>query len=388
MEPALLVARTPRRHRYWGGCWPFGPDSGFGECLVPERTFGRGPQAAKTLWWARVVLFLLYCFLALVLAVCAVCFLMGRIEIVDHRMKYSRLEAPSIAVCPWNAGSTIMRHPNASYSIHAIKIELDGTKRLPHKPRMCLFDRVCECLDLHNVTLNDVEDSHHGPTGLESHEEQNFREGIEIRTTLMDPSEHKTLKFGFYDSQDHRPSWFYSPQWFFLIGQLRLDSWMVSEENQDNIHAILTFDPSELDRRHFYNFDFSSTIGTANQRFTRLHYEFRTFFVMETISSERTVSLFTFVLFILLVVGVSQVLIIWELLFPVYVDGQVQKRTVSAPLHWILQNVLWVDIVHAHDCEESSDASTRSGSPRGVRSPTLKSPKSPRGSPDYGAVSS
>eukprot|EP00929_Paragymnodinium_shiwhaense_P110181 TRINITY_DN76961_c0_g1_i1.p1 TRINITY_DN76961_c0_g1~~TRINITY_DN76961_c0_g1_i1.p1 ORF type:complete len:389 (-),score=54.62 TRINITY_DN76961_c0_g1_i1:30-1196(-) len=335
---------------------PFGRNSCIGECLVPNRTFGHGPRAHKTLWWARALLFALYSFIAFVLLVCGWCFIMGRIEIVDHRMKFSRLEAPSIAICPWNAGAAIVKHPNASYMIHALQVTLKGITRLPNEPRDCQFDRICVCLDLKDVYLNDVSDSHHGPTGVESVEAQTFRENIEIRTTLMDPSPHKTLKIGFYDSMDHRPSWFYSPQWYFLIGQLRLDSWMVSEENNRNLHAIFTANWTEIDRRHFYNFDFSSTPGTPNQRFTRLRYEYRTFFVMETISSQRTLSLFTVVCLLIVIVGVSQALIVWEFLFPVYVDGQVQKRTVARPLQWVSKNIFCIDLEHAHECEDSDSS--------------------------------
>lgn len=376
-------ARERHDRHYWESWWPLGRGSWFGECLVPERTFGRGPQASQTLWWARVSLFLLYCFLGVVLTVCAACFLMGRVEIVDHRLKYAKLEAPSIAICPWNPGAKIMHHPNASYSTHALKLTLDGVTRLPNEPRRCEYDRVCECLDLHDVFLNDIEDSHHGPTGRKSMEEQNFRESIEIRTTLMDPSPHRTLKMGFYDSLDHRPSWFFGPQWHFILGQLRLDSWMVSEENTENLHAVFTLNMKELDRRHFYNFDYSDTVGAPNQRFTRLMYEYRTYFVMETISAERTLSLFTFVLFVVLVVGLSQVLIIWELLFPVYIDGHLQRRTVSAPLKWVAKTVLRLELVHAHDCEDSSDTSSGKGQ---------DSPKQPESSPSglgprYGATS-
>jgi len=331
------------------------------QSLVPDNTFGEGPVAARTLCVARWFLFVLYFVLISVFGLYLTTFIMGRVEIIDHRMKYDKLEAPSIAVCPWNPGDTILQQTNASYTIYAVHISLKGATRLPNMPRRCQFDRTCECLDLQDVVLMDTEDAHHGPTGLESKEVQNFRESIEIRTTLMDSSSTQTLKFGLYDSMDHRPSWFYAPQWYMLIGQLRLDSWMVSEENAANLKAMFTGDMGALDRRHFYNFDFSSSVGEHNQRYTRIWYEFRTFFVMETISAQKAWSLFTVVALLILLIGLSNVLMIWELLFPVYSGGAVQRRQVSRPMRWLCRSFCCLDLRDGHEDrhwtkEKSGDA--------------------------------
>ena len=53
---------------------------------------------------------------------------------------------------------------------------------------------------------------------------------------------------------------------------------------------------------------------------------------METISAQKAWSLFTIIALLILLIGLSNVLMIWELLFPVYTGGKVQKRQVS-PLY-------------------------------------------------------
>jgi hypothetical protein len=325
------------------------------KAAVPENTFGHGEEAERTLQCARACLLSLYAILGLCFVVSMVTMLLGRVEIVDHRMKFAHLESPSIAVCPWLAGTAVRKQHKASYSIYAVKYSLSGKQYLANKTHECMFDRICECLDLSGHTLDDVENSYHGPTGEISMDMQSYRERIEVHTNLMDPSPARTLKFGLYDSTDARPSWFYGEQWGNLIGQLRLDSWMVSEAGASNIKAIFTGDLSKLDRRHFYTYSFSATkpvwsFDQDHHRFTSMSYEFRNFFVLETISASSSLSFFTLFALVILLVAFSNVLLIWELTFPIYVEGsgEVQKRRVAWPLRYLSKTCACGDLVHGH----------------------------------------
>jgi len=263
--------------------------------------------------------------------------------------------------------------PHASYSISAVKYTLSGKQYLANKTHPCMFDRQCECMDLRGHTLNDVENSYHGPTGEASMRMQSYRERIEVRTNLMDSSPARMLKFGLYDSIDPRPSWFYGEQWGNLVGQLRLDSWMVSEAGLSNLKAVITGDMSKLDRRHFYTYSFSATkpvwsFDEDHHRYTSVSYEFRNFFVLETISSASSFSFFTLFSLVVLLVAFSNVLMIWELTFPIYVEGggDVQKRRVAAPLRWLSRKCCCGDLLHEHD--DGRPENTGAGDRRGYGS--------------------
>eukprot|EP00746_Dinoflagellata_sp_MGD_P161341 gnl/MRDRNA2_/MRDRNA2_88438_c0_seq1.p1 gnl/MRDRNA2_/MRDRNA2_88438_c0~~gnl/MRDRNA2_/MRDRNA2_88438_c0_seq1.p1 ORF type:complete len:392 (+),score=56.40 gnl/MRDRNA2_/MRDRNA2_88438_c0_seq1:97-1272(+) len=325
------------------------------KAAVPDGTFGAGEEAERTLECSRCCLISLYSVLALVFFCSMVTILLGRQEIVDHRMKFARLETPSVAVCPWLAGTAVQKIPGASYSIHAIKYSLSGKQHLANNTHRCVFDRVCECLDLRWHTLDDVANSYHGPTGVESTQMQNYRERIEIHTNLKDPSPARTLKIGLYDSIDPRPSWFYGEMWGNLIGQLRLDSWLITESSYANLKAVVTGDMTHLERRHYYTYSFSATkpvwsFDEDHHRYTKLSYEFRNFFVLETITASSSWSLFTLFSLVVLVIALMNILMIWELIFPIYVEGsgEVQKRRVSPVLRWLSRQCCCGDLVHGH----------------------------------------
>jgi len=333
--------------------------SSVGEAIVPKDTFGNGPRGQRTLFCSRICLFILYALVAILFLFSMVTFLLGRVEIVDHRMKYERLEAPSIAICPWEPHTEIHIPKDSPFIAYATKITAEGTQRLPNHPRRCVYDRQCYCLELFNVTLEDVEEDHRGTTGDRSEEFQKFRERIEVHTTLTDPSPTKTLKFGFYDSEDRRPSWSYARQWYFIIGQLRLDSWLVSEARAETVRALLSGDISNLDRRHFYTYTFSGTdasmdVADDHVATTRMSYEFQTYFVVETISAAKSWSLFTCVSLFILLIALSNFLLVWELCFPVYVDGKVQRRSVARPLQWLATHCCRRELHHDHDAQLSS----------------------------------
>merc|ERR1712224_301613 len=88
---------------------------------VPDNTFGQGEEAERTLRCARACLMALYAILGLCFTCSMVTMLLGRVEIVDHRMKFAHLESPSIAVCPWLPGMAVQKQHQASYSIFAVK---------------------------------------------------------------------------------------------------------------------------------------------------------------------------------------------------------------------------------------------------------------------------
>eukprot|EP00747_Dinoflagellata_sp_TGD_P051905 gnl/TRDRNA2_/TRDRNA2_147602_c0_seq1.p1 gnl/TRDRNA2_/TRDRNA2_147602_c0~~gnl/TRDRNA2_/TRDRNA2_147602_c0_seq1.p1 ORF type:complete len:359 (+),score=56.70 gnl/TRDRNA2_/TRDRNA2_147602_c0_seq1:96-1172(+) len=322
----------------------------FGEFLVPDGTFGDGPKANRSLLCARVCLFLIYALIAFIFFGTIALLFVGRVEIVDHRMKFDRLEAPSVAICPWLSNTSVEVHPSASYIVEAYKFGVNGRKKLQNKPRKCVYDRVCYCLELFDVKLEDVDDSHHSNSdGQYSEEMMTFRERIEIHTTLRDPSSQHTLKYGFFDEQDHRPSWYYAPQFHFVIGQLRLDSWMVSPDHDTRtLWQMLKGDMHEL-RRHFYSYIYSETdssmdVDEQHQQYTRLSYEFRTFFVVETISSTKAYGVFTLISMIILLAALSNIMLLFEWLFPPHAENKVQKRSVAGPLQCLCQKLFKEDL--------------------------------------------
>lgn len=333
------------------------------EALVPGDTFGGGERGRRTLFLARCVLFILYLLVFAAFSGMLLSFLLGRYEIIDQRVKYDKLEAPSLAVCPWDSGQSVHKHSNASYTMFALKFSMAGAERLPNTPKTCKYDRTCQCLDLSDVVLHDMEDSHKSQWGNESEAAQYFRERIEVHTTLRDPSPVRSLKLGFYDSSDHRPSWFYVRQFFFIIGQLRMDSWMVSEDKVHDLMEAAKGDYSKISkRRHIYSYTFSSTddsmvLDAEHNKFTRVSYEFRSFFVVETYSGTKAWSLFTCVTLLMLMFALSNILTVWEHLFPAYVgDSVTQKRGVSKAL-LRLASCCGTDIGHDHEAEQGGQGS-------------------------------
>lgn len=328
-----------------------------GEYLVQEGTFGNSERGRRTLVAARLCLLTLYVFLGVVFLVSIATYLMGRVEIVDHRMKVEQLEVPSVAICPWEPLSAIVVPQNASFVAYAMKYTAEGNARLSVQPRECSFDRVCMCLDLSGEVLQDIDNAgtqHLGATGVSSEGLQNYRERIEVHTTLTDPSPVHTLKIGFYDSVDSRPSWSYVRQWFYILGQLRLDTWLVSEARvTENLVGMLRGAMPQLQRRHFYTYTSSGADDSMeledNMRTTTLSYEFKSFFIIETISARKSWSLFTFVSLLILLVALSNALMVWNTLFPEYVEGGVRRRTVARPLEWCASCLCGHELGHDHD---------------------------------------
>lgn len=324
------------------------------ESLVEPGTFGSGSRAEKTLWLARWALFWIYTLFLVILLSSLLTFLLGRVETVDHRVKYEALEAPSVAACPWEPGTEIVipNTANASHILWAEKFKLDGSRVLYHKPRRCEFDRVCQCLDLFDVELRDTEsEGHTGILGVKSKEEMGFRERIEIHTTLSDSSPWHTFKFGLYDSRDLRPSWFYAPQWCYMMGQLRLDSWLLSEApDERDFRSVSSAVKSVLSRwRHFYIYTYSDSQNPPNitdmgHRLTTFSYEYRSFFVVETISSQRSRSLYGIVSFVVLLVAASNLLMVWEYLFPIDHGDELVRRTVAKPVRYLAMKLFGLDL--------------------------------------------
>lgn len=332
-------------------CW-----EQLGEHLVPSGTFGQDIRESKrALHCARICLFTLYVIVVLVFLTGLILLAIGRAEIIEHRVKYDRLEAPSVAVCPWNSGTEISVPQNATTLIEASKVDTNGIHTLPNEPKLCKYDRLCYCLSLEDIYLEDVEDSHHGPTRKFSEELTMFREAIEIRTPLMDPSDITSLKVGFYDSVDPRPSWVYVKQFDFAIGELRMDSWMVSEAHfQSDFQAMAHGKAPRPERRHFYVYTFSTTdagehLNADKQRYTYIRYEFRNYFVLETVSSHSVWSLWSLVTLCILLVAMSSLLQAYEFAFPKYDANVVVHRTVSWPVRWLTSRCCGFELRHEQD---------------------------------------
>lgn len=302
------------------------------EDMVPDETFGQGEDAARTLCFARGVLGTIYVIILLGVLSVVIAFLRGRVEIMDHRLKFDHLEAPSVAVCPWTPNDTIHRVTQQvawPRTIRASHFGLEGTNPIEASAQPCVFDRFCACLDLSRYVLADIHTDHVGLTGEVSSSPVSFRERIDLDIDLDDRSERNMLKIGLYDSFDSRPSWFYIPEGCHALGALRLDAWSTGDVGtvwQDIRTGKLG---SPLKARHFYTYTRSIAPPTESTISTKLSYEFQTFFVVETMSSGSFFSLFSLASLAVLVVALANLLSIYNVFFPYYEIAADPRREVA-----------------------------------------------------------
>lgn len=171
------------------------------------------------------------------------------------------------------------------------------------QPYECDFDRACVCVDLFKkkahglfdrTELRDYEgerSEHTGPHGEVSIRENKFRDSIELRTDLTDPSGDQTLKIGLYDSVDGSPNWFFVKQGTYCAGTLEVQAWTVTDMSFRGIADTLKGNLDAMAKRRLIYRFISEDVGERGRggrqwNETRLSYEMTHFFVDETVSSE------------------------------------------------------------------------------------------------------
>lgn len=263
----------------------------FKEWLLPSVTFAASDKPKSDLRYGRILVCIFYAVLAgvFIYTVGRLCN-SGRIELFSNLYKVDFVEAPSLAFCPFNPHDSIQWPSGASPAVIAKKFELTGDHSLAATLHNCSFDRHCGCVDMNAYRLSDSARETHPAGGNEA---MVFRESIEIRTGLKDPSPDHVLKVGIYDSYDKAPDWFYVNQGSTFIGQLELIIWTVVDISAEGLVKTLKGDlRAMVKNRHIFRYT-SQQVGTSRHDETAIRYEMKTFFVEETMSSHRAFSLYT-----------------------------------------------------------------------------------------------
>jgi len=265
---------------------------------LPSEAFSNSESSKSDLRYARTLTALFYAVLCgvIVYTVARLCF-SGRIEVFTNMYKVDSIEAPSIAICPFNANGSIQRPGGAAPWVAASKVELHGTTDLKVTAHDCTFDRKCACIDMSSYRLNDVKRNVTEEIAAKNNI-QKIHEGIEIRTNFSDPSEEKVLKIGIYDSTDTSLDWLYVDQGSMFLGQLELIVWTVVDVSVSGLAKTLKGDLRAMAKnKHIFRYT-SQQVGNNRlrqvaQHETSIRYEMKTFFVDETMSSPRAFSLYT-----------------------------------------------------------------------------------------------
>jgi len=277
----------------------------FKEWLLPSVTFSGSTTPKRDLRFGRILLALFYAVLTgvFIYTVGRLCW-SGRIELFSNLYKVDRVEAPSLAFCPFNPNDAIVwpRGPEGQNHtmVTASKYDLQGSHHLQVGARNCSFDRSCGCVDMGAYLLRDTAqekrngDSIQHPAGSDQAHAMVFRENIEISTNFSDPSPERILKIGIYDSFDTAPDWFYVNEGAMFIGQLELTIWTVVDISIQGLVNTFKGDlRAMVKNRHIFRYTSQQVGGNTRHNHTSVRYEMKTFFVEETMSSHRAFSLYT-----------------------------------------------------------------------------------------------
>eukprot|EP00933_Yihiella_yeosuensis_P016471 TRINITY_DN14060_c0_g3_i1.p1 TRINITY_DN14060_c0_g3~~TRINITY_DN14060_c0_g3_i1.p1 ORF type:complete len:704 (-),score=210.84 TRINITY_DN14060_c0_g3_i1:240-2300(-) len=332
------------------------------EFYVPDGQFGKGPAAERALRGSRQCLWFLHTLFGVLFVGSIINFGLSWFEVSHNVAYFSTLEAPSVAVCPFKKGGEIAPNPQASYDLYATKFSLDGDTRVPKTGRRCKMEgSVCMCLDMHKVFLADSFENHIGSTGVKSKKSQSYREHIVVHTTLIDPNS-KNLKVGFYNSEDKRPTWTTVPTYYTSIGSVRMDSVRLSG-------ALWNFfTGNQKDWRHHFTFT-GSSVDTSAERdedmvpFTRIGYEFDSFYVLQANTARVSESLYGLILIVLLGFAFFNTYYIWEGFFPVF-EKRTGQRVVSKPMLWWFKNIMRNDLGAEIDAEAGQGYGSTNSQPR------------------------
>lgn len=266
----------------------------FLEWLLPSRTFAKSETPESDLRFARLVICGFYLMLTgLILYTLTWLFWRGRIEVFSQQYKVDYIEAPSLAFCPYDRNASIQWPSARKPWLAAAKIDLAGSHSLDVVPENCTFDRVCACVDMHKYGLTDVDRDER----INGGRPMVYHESIEIRVNFSDPSPERVLKIGIYDRLDSSPDWFYINQGGHWIGQLELTIWTVIDASFQGLLNTLRGDFRAMCKNHHIFRYTSQEVGNPRMHRhwneTSIQYEMKTFFVDETMSSQRAFSLYT-----------------------------------------------------------------------------------------------
>lgn len=305
----------------------------FKDWLVPSDTFKKSSTHKHDLACARFLVLLLC--VALTGAIGFTLYRLifsGQIEVVRTGYKVDIVEAPSLAICPFHTQSSI-KIPDSSIenAVTVKKITKDGTETLVPGLVMCNYSRRCLCVELFNVSLRDTS-QHDTPENI-------FCERVEVATTVTDPSSEQTLKIGMYDSIDRAPNWFFVNEGHFSMGQLELSKWLVTDMTISTIMYTLRGDWNALARqRHIFRYTSQEVGDRASSNTTTIIYEMKNFFIDETVSSEKSISVYTLG-FLLFIIAARSVVVdaFYNTVMPEYVSPKEEpvERELTSPMRFL-----------------------------------------------------
>jgi hypothetical protein len=266
----------------------------FLEWLLPRRAFSKSQTQEADLKFARLVIGVFYLMLTgLIVYTLVWLFWKGRIEVFTQQYKVDYIEAPSLAFCPYEFNASIQWPAAKEPWVSAFKNDLAGHHSLDIQGESCRFDRTCACVDLHKYGLTDVDRDER----INGGRPMVFHEYIEVRVNLTDPSPERTLKVGIYDHADTSPDWFYMNQGGHWIGQMELTIWTVVDASFQGLFRTLEGDWRAMCKNHHVFRYTSQEVGNPRMHRqwneTHVQYEMKTFFVDETMSSQRAFSLYS-----------------------------------------------------------------------------------------------
>jgi|Transcript_68152 hypothetical protein len=283
----------------------------FKEWLVPSEAFRNSSSKDRDLALVRFLSFAFYAaFLGFICYTVYLLLFEGRIEVIRSYVKLDVVECPSIAVCPFNPHTDIVKPPTGPWIEAELVLPEKRVKMNKTKPVDCSnlkdLNRGCVCFDLSSWKLRDH--STRRATGTESgfltHMEVLFSERVEITTNLKDPSGEDTMEIGLYTRADRLPDWFYVRQGQYTIGNLQLATWTATDISVQGLERTLAGDKTAMAKyRLMFTFN-GFQVGKRglhrpwNQ--TKLSYEMKNFFVDETVSSERAYSIYGAMILIVL----------------------------------------------------------------------------------------
>mmetsp|Transcript_6593 Transcript_6593/g.14338 ORF Transcript_6593/g.14338 Transcript_6593/m.14338 type:complete len:360 (-) Transcript_6593:97-1176(-) len=288
------------------------------EWNLPADSFAHSKTPQQDLRDARCVLNVFYTFMALLfLGFLARLIFWTRAEVFSTTIKVDYVEAPSLAICPFEFNATILPPNTDNKTWVTIKKQgVKGAMEVEPKISACVYDRKCICVDMSKQVLSDItveatasdriDDG--GAGELQSDVRNGFSEAIEVKTRLGDTSTRNALKLGFYDSVDHIPMWFYANEGSYNAVHLELRLWYAVSLTFRSILSALYHGASSplVWKRHLFRMsaedvdaiDFYD--GTPRRDTTTISYGMRNFFVDETLSSENAWSIYNLAALVLL----------------------------------------------------------------------------------------
>lgn len=293
------------------------------EWLLPARTFAKSETPESDLKFARLVIAVFYLLLTgLIVYTLAWLFYKGRIEVFSQQYKVDYIEAPSIAFCPYESNTSILWPAAKTPWVKGAKIDMEGSHALDIKAENCTFDRACACVDLHHYGLTDVDRD----ASINGGRSMVFHEFIDLRANFSDPSPERVLKIGIFDHSDTSPDWFYMNQGGHWIGQLELTIWTVVDASFHGVMNTLRGDWRAMCKNHHIFRYTSQEVGPPGMHRhwneTQIQYEMKTFFIDETMSSQRAFSLYS-VFVILAICAIRWALV--ETFFVVFIPQYEEK---------------------------------------------------------------